>query len=220
MYDVVILFGKASKRNELPLNYCLKSIRKFVEHNAIFIIGEQPNLVPDFVYVPFKEYDNAVYINKNIYDKILYACNLNYISNPFLLVYDDYIFLKPYEYKVYHSGEITTDGFYSHQNFYHTLKNTIDVLGTEAKRFAVHCPLLIEKEKFKLDVDWKKPHGYCIKTLYGNINNLQGEFHKDFKLRNQETKEVIYEFIEDEPLFSLPASLKKTTVEVLGELFD
>jgi hypothetical protein len=218
--DIVIPFGKASKQNETALHYCLKSINKFVEHNAIFIIGEKSNLIPDFVYLPFKERENISFISKNIFDKIAYACSMDYVSDPFLLVFDDYIFLRPYTYTLFHSGPLTTDGFSTYQNFYHTLKNTMAVVGN-ANRFAAHCPLLIDKKLFaNIDVDWQKPHGYDIKTLYCNINNLQGEYHKDLKLRNQQSKEAIYNFIKDEPLFSLPATVNKFTAEVLKELFD
>jgi hypothetical protein len=220
--DIVLPFGKESKVDEFPLRQCIKSVHKFVaDVHKIYVIGEQPKSVDNVFYIPHEEDNNTICRDRNIYDKIRLACDLDYISDPFLLVYDDYVFLKPYEYKVYHSGELTTENFFEHQEFYHTLKNTIEVLGRSAKRYAAHCPLLIDKDKFRnINVDWNRKFGYCIKTLYCNINGIEGEYHADFKLRAQDSKQRIYQFIKDEPLFSLPPMPNKYLREVLKELFE
>ncbi len=209
---LVIPLGKHSSSNWNALKYCLRAIGKYAPDYEVITIGEQHPFKTKHVYRD--EVNSGFYIQRNIFRKILAACMLEDVSNPFLLVYDDHILLNRYEQKYYQSGTLTLAGRHPTSNYYHTIKNTLRIR-ENINDFDCHAPILIHKEKFAslAALDWNIQYGYCIKSLYCSINSIEGEYHKDFKLRSGAIDI-------NEPLVSLSENVRPETIKYLDNLFS
>lgn len=199
MRTIVIPLTK-SKIDYLDLKYFLRSIEKFATgYDNIVIIGERPKGIKNVTFLPFSETFIEMHKERNIVDKIKYACKQEEVSEDFIFANDDYIFLQPIElssYPYYHKGELenATD---SKSMYRHTMRHTLEYLQENAKttfNYDTHCPIIYNKQKFlsTFDViDFDIPFGYGIKSMYGNLNGVEGEYMPDCKFTGKSTKEEV-----------------------------
>lgn len=203
--DIVIPLGTGSKWKNNELRYCLRSIVKHLKgFRKIYIIGEKPDFLQwdeNLVHLPYTD-ASAYNKEKNIFEKVLYACQQDFISPDFLFMNDDHFFLSDYyipQFPYFRAG-----GLQSHYlpkpagNTYRiSLKNTFLALRKKeysSFHFDVHCPIRYNKEKF-IEImpayDWTIPYGYVVKSLYANSLGIKGRPFLELKISSAITLDEI-----------------------------
>jgi hypothetical protein len=190
--DIVYILGTGSIWNDNEIRYSLRSVQKFFpNHGHVYVVGE--NL--DWFNTQHITHIPAIdpYINKsaNGIHKIQVACQTEEISDPFILMNDDFIFAEPTEeIEVFHKGTLdynlqkhpSKNGYYF-ENMVNTkvilyeqgIENPID--------YSIHYPIILDKVKtlksINVGLASKKP--FLLRTLYGNLWNIGGKETMDFK---------------------------------------
>lgn len=166
--DLVYLF-KGGNKTELFLS--IKSVWNFLKgYRHIYVVGD---------YVTFPTVKSVISLQhgtsryNNSYLKIVDACNHPDISDDFLLMNDDFIFLKPVHVNdiptYYLEGEIERLSTNLKDTRHSLFKNTVEHLKSEDKplnHFDVHFPMVINKEKF---LSMPSDKDYAYRSLYGNL---------------------------------------------------
>lgn len=196
--DVVYPLGKGSLwGNNKELRYSLRSVAKYLKgYDKIFIIGECPDWAQNVIHIPCED-KNGVNKDKNIFDKIMVACQDERLSDDFFFMNDDVFLLKPidaatFPYYNHNSLREKADALPDQEYYRNTLTNTIRVLRARnlpRLHFDIHVPIVYNKYKF-MDVvgsyDWTVQWGYAIKSLYCNSLLIKGELLRDLKIKSQD----------------------------------
>lgn len=94
--DVVYVVSQDTHHQHIELRY---SIRSLVKHliglNSIFIVGHCPAFLKDVIHIPVPDIHKHN-LARNIYEKILAACNDERISNDFFCLMDDHFLNRRY----------------------------------------------------------------------------------------------------------------------------
>lgn len=180
--DILIPLGTGSNWQNNEIKYCLRSIEKnLIDLDRVFIIG----YLPDFINkdkVVYINYDDPFKHNKdaNIIRKVLKAIDLG-ISNNFIRISDDQLFLKPIKSKdiiPLYKFEFNNYDWTKLNNWRRRLKNTYEILKLENKstfNFDSHIPVVYNgycfKDVFNKYIWSQENGGYTINSLYfNNIN--------------------------------------------------
>jgi len=195
MLPVLIPLGNGSIWQDNELRYSLRSIAQFISHSEIIVIGHKPNWLTNVTHIPAKDEYGFINSAKNIHNKILQSP-----VEDFILWNDDYFALQPINLQNYHSGHIS-EKLQSLKNnlFANTVRNTIPYT---TNYFDIHYPMVMNLSVYKNTVaklDWSKPYGYCIKSLYAT----DGIYRKDVKLFERMKIEQIQTLLKHVDLFSL-----------------
>lgn len=188
--DIVIPF-EHSINNDEELRYALRSAEKWIPMvDRVIIAGPAP--VWEHQNLIVLDLDNtsrnkAVFANKNQVVKLLRACDSGEVGNNFIILHDDNFLMKPFLHDTYyHCG----DNWYGTGWYAETEKNTrlhFSMREQLIKNFDVHAPHAVNRDEFikaMREVNWNKPYGYCIKTLYGGYCNIEGDLCNDLKFRS------------------------------------
>lgn len=187
--DFVYILGSGSKWFNNEIRYSLRSLKN-VNHGQIFIVGKCPHWARNVNHIEAVDcFENKL---MNAIHKIRMACMDERISEKFVLMNDDFMFLiqtpKILDYTL---GNIrtaienhSTQGGY----YFNALGNTRDLLQaagiTDPINYEVHYPIVFEKRKFLEMTDaiqWDKT-GYLFRSIYGNIYGLGKKQRKDTKI--------------------------------------
>ena len=195
--DIVIPLGNGSSWHNNELMYCLRGIEKHLgNYRNIYIIGKKPEwLTKDIVDYPHDATGSAwdkFNHERNIYEKIKFACNLSEVSERFLFMNDDHFLTAdtdaatyPYYYRFTLDEKITAR---TRPDAYAiSMRNTRDLLPPGRRNyFDIHAPIMYRKEEFirvNSQVNWNKPMGYVIKSLYCNMLGIDGIVMSDLKMK-------------------------------------
>lgn len=189
--DVVYILGKGSRWGDGEIRYSLRSVEKFFPHKNVIVVGERPAWLFGIRHV--KKDDTHSNPLKNGIDKIEAAVYSKLVTDPFVLMNDDFFFLKPVEeIKPFHRGKLkaTIAAHLSKAGYYykalvHTLELLQDIGIDDPIDYEVHYPVLFEKEKV-LNTLAVFPGGLLLRTLYGNLFKVGGEFRADHKFNSTE----------------------------------
>jgi hypothetical protein len=169
--SIVIPLGRGSKYNELELRFALRSISKHLTgYGDILIVGEYPPWLNGCIHIPATDGTQTYEKERNIFNKIMLACNDERISDDFLFMNDDHYLLRDYEagaFPFYYDGRLSEK--LTVTQFKQTVNNTMRAVLTRDPTYTdVHCPILYNKHLFRRleQYDWSVKYGYCIKTLY------------------------------------------------------
>jgi hypothetical protein len=198
--DIIIPISK----HTTELKYAIRSFEKYIPHANIYLYdkGDKPGLH-----------------NKeaNIFNKIMQAVNDDRVSEDFIYANDDHFILPGFDVTKYYYAMWPTN---ANEYYRQTIKNSYSPLRYEY--YDIHCPCIFNKEKFINSVgklDWTKPYGYCLKTLYCHMNNIIGNGHTDLKLQNPVNKKQILNLIKDRSFFSTSTPVNKHIIEVLEKIY-
>lgn len=216
--DIVIPFIH-SRWQDTELRFCLRSIEKHLSNvRNVFIIGDKPAL-KNIIHIPYEKAPTPLYKERNILKKLMVACEDQRVSNQMIYVNDDHFLLDNYDAE-------TFPNYYSswpvRANTYGiTLENTKRVI-KGAKFYDVHCPILIDKERFKQRMalfNWDTPGGYCMKTLYAH-GLTADENYEDQKIRVQYPIEELRGMIKGRKWFSVCDGARgPQLLQLLNELY-
>lgn len=172
--DLVYLY-KGGSKTELFLS--IKSVWKFLKgYRHIYIVGD---------YVEFPTVKNVISLQhgtsryNNSYLKMIDACNHPDISDDFLLMNDDFIFLKDVhvnDIPTYHLTGIKELGNTPADTRHVLFRNTAEYLESQNKplnHFDVHFPMIINKKKF---LSMPSDKEYAYRSLYGNLYSENLEY--------------------------------------------
>lgn len=223
--DIVIPLANMSKWQDNELRYTLRGIEKYLTgYGKIFIVGDERKWLQGVEYVSCEtEYTSK---QKNIFDRILAACNDDRVSDAFIMFNDDH-FLLQYtdvsELKYWKWSTLQALGIKAGGTYQRTVFNTAKKLaadGCTQHNFDIHVPIVYEKDKFitLADEDWSRD--YCIKSLYCNKFNIPGTDMPDLVLGKPFTRDEIRKVISTRQWFSInDAGLNGAVKDVLGEVY-
>lgn len=190
--DVVYILGTGSKWYDNELRYSLRSLERYYPHNKVFIIGERPSWLQNVIHI--KGYDKFSVKTQNGVNKIMQAARDPRISSDFVLMNDDFYFLKPVNRIEYYTRGTVEEMLAKHKTktgyYYKMLQETnaqLKKMGIEVPvDFEVHYPVIFNKEKL-LKTAAMVGQGYDLlglRTLYGNLMEISGRKVMDFKAQN------------------------------------
>lgn len=230
--DLVYTLGRPSAWQHNELKYSIRSVEKHGDKfEKVFIIGDFPFFIDTKKanWIPAK--DDHKFATRNIYEKLLKACDDERVSDNFFYVHDDHFFLKTFslsKYPNYYFG--TLEEYIAGRNkFAHVTKaamNTLNVL--KEKNFPticynVHQPCIINKKKFKKIMsgyDWNIADGYLIKSLYLNSLQVEGTPIADCTIKPGLKLPQIKQIIDGKPMFSTSNdAVTQDMRDMLGKMF-
>ncbi len=185
--DVVIPLGRSTASNHIELRYCLRSLEKFFpDLGNVFIVGDKPSWIDRVFHLSESDQAEQSAKERNIFRKLVKAVHNRLVSDDFLYCNDDHFLLQPWVEEYHFKGALfsSINFFKASNNYRKTLQNTFSILGG-GQNFDTHCPITFNKTKFVNsvgNVDWSKPYGYAIKSLYCSLNEIPGSFYPDLKM--------------------------------------
>lgn len=209
--DILIPLGNGSGWQNNELRYALRTIEQYGSgFDRLFIVGEKPDFLKNFIHIPYKEaYGPAL----NTLCKILHAFEKSDISDNVIFTYDDNYLIKPVnlsEYPTYWRRELSDkplrDGSYW-TGLAHT-KKILDGLNKPCKDFSVHCPIILNRQKFlEMRPLWdkviKEQQPIGVRALYCNYHNIEGVKLKDLKYTIAGDANTIEFYQKDRDVFSI-----------------
>lgn len=230
--SIVIPVRDNSKNNNKELVYAIRSFQSNLKVlGDIFIVGKIIKPLRGLKYIYCKDEPNGKNKERNIYRKILAAINHPEVTEDFIFANDDHILLKEFDANnlpFYHKGDLEDTmtknlGDYR-KSVNHTRKFLIEQ-GKPTLDFDTHFPIIYNKKKF-IDifthkcVNWEKPFGYVIKSLYVNMANIPGEFGGDCKIQHRMSYQELTAKIGDKEFFSTSDKcLNEDMMRFLNEKF-
>ncbi|HOB90281.1 MAG TPA: hypothetical protein PKG74_03065 [Candidatus Colwellbacteria bacterium] len=188
--DIVYILGRGSKWQNNELRFSLRSIVKNFRHGKVWIIGEFPKWLRNCEHVAALDpYDNKL---SNAIFKIRTACRTPEISERFVLMNDDFYFLRKIDsIQAFTLGTMskailehkTQAGYYFHA--FRETRNLLQAAGhQEPANYEVHYPIVFEKKKFLAATDaleWETT--LCLfRSIYGNTFNIGNKKRIDTKV--------------------------------------
>lgn len=211
MTSIVIPLGRGSKYHDLELRMALRSVEKHLTgYGDIFIIGEKPAWIQNVIHIPATDGTQTYDKERNIFNKIMIACNDERVSEDFLFMNDDHYLLRDYEavqFPYYYEGLL--QDYKTVSQYKHTIWNTLKVHEAcfDDKYFDIHCPIVYKKKYLALlnQLDWNIPYGYAIKSLYCAAwqSMIQGLEYPDLKIKDPLPYAVIIRMLQGRSWFSI-----------------
>jgi hypothetical protein len=204
--DVVyILRNKGTRWRNEEIRYSLRSIEKHLDFNNVFIVGELPSWALSEKITLIKADDPYGNKLRNAIHKITLACKDEKVSDNFILMNDDFFFLKKTEkIEYFNKGKLavskrdhSTKGGY----YYRAICSTLDMLRAGGVKdpvdYEVHYPIIFNKQKFLKMAAGITETDYLFRSVYCNLNNITSKYRADVKvfnrrqLSNKKTKDLI-----------------------------
>lgn len=193
LIDVVYPLANVSRFSNNELKFSLRSLEKHVTgYRDIWVIGNNPSWNNGKIK-HIQAFDKGMKAI-NILEKIRLACLCPEISDTFLYINDDHIFLRDCDactYPFYYSDDDLKDILNNRPLNDPYRRIVIDTLNLypELKYFDIHKPIRIEKAKFLEvyeKVNFKKyGSGLLIKSVYCNYHGIKGVKERDMILRTR-----------------------------------
>jgi len=192
---VVYILGNGSLYYNEELRFSLRSLEKHCKDvTKVIIGGEKPHFINNKIdYIPIKEAQgNKEY---RIAMKIYEICN--HINGDFLFMNDDFFFLsstKLENYPNYSKGDLkATQQAQHYQKAIQDTQHYLKELGHTTHHFDVHTPIIYNAKKFQallphFEKSRLSTNGFVVKSLYGNIYNLEPTQIVDCKLTTLQTQ--------------------------------
>lgn len=231
MMDVVYIVSRDAPDNHLELRYSIRSMAKHMGGiDRLIITGHCPPFVKPDIFIPVEDKYPANRA-RNIYEKVLAACNHESTSSCFIYCSDDIFLLKDFAastFPFFQCGTLECAlSNIGDMNYYKKyVKVTYDALvaaGHTTINFNTHSPIRYDKSLLPAvtsKYDWNIPKGYILKSLYCNTIGARPEYMADPKIHTPKTKTAIARKIRSWSMFSTNEfSFNAEMKETLQELF-
>jgi hypothetical protein len=161
--DAVYILGGGSLWNNEEIKYSVRSLAKYMyDLRDVVIIGIDPGNLPGAWVIPFS--DSQPHRSHNAYLKTKKACSLDFISDPFLLMNDDFFM---------------TTHFFGSKFPNYILKNS-RYAQNNLPSVPVHCPIRIDKQKYlALQIDLRSRGNFSPRADYISKHTLPVEEVED-----------------------------------------
>lgn len=201
--DILYILGEGSSWDNNELRLSLRSLYNCYNLDRVFVIGTDPKLLSkNVIFIPYVDLHNRFC---NHYLKVKKVFEETDISDNILLMYDDIFFKRTVdieEYPYYCEGELPVLDV-SRRAYIQSLGNTRQILEKYNKPiidFSVHCPIIYNRQKFLALKDtafkdmFEYQNGADVRSLYANMNNIQGEQVKDCLVLQENDFEKVKDF--------------------------
>jgi hypothetical protein len=214
MTDVVYVLGSGSFWADQELKFSLRSLELFLEDiGQVFVVGTRPRWLTNVVHLPWP--DRHTCKERNIMEKLAYACGHPDLSQQFLHVHDDHFALA---HQV--AGEIpnwcgrslaavvqAVDPANHWRDAVLNTQRALEARGLTTFNYDIHLPMIFDKTLYPevMDTfDWfNTPRGFVVKSLYGNTLKLTPTLSADLKLVKRETLQELVARLHGRAWFSL-----------------
>lgn len=203
-------------RSDLSLLYTLRGVELYLpQATNLFIVGTKPIGFDGYDFEPWEDDKKLKFRQRNIYRKLLIACASEKVTQNFIYMHDD-IFLRRTHTEI---PDYYSNVWGGNEAYKKTVANTNWPLN-----FDTHCPKEINKTRFNNTVarlDWKREHGYCIKTEYSKTQAPNTFLlYPDCKFRRPTTHIEIVKAISGRLYFSIDdKALNEDMILVLNSLY-
>lgn len=181
--DIVYPYRHRGDGSEL--RYSLRSLAN-LPHRRIFIVGDCPAWVQNVTHIPVPQTGPTKYANARA--NIVAACQLEELSEDFVLMNDDFYVLTPQtRIDVAHQG--TMSGFLSRfpyrSAYFNLAQSTKDLLRSERIEepnfYELHVPTVLNKKRLLALLDLFQGEKFMLRTLYHNYYRSGGYRRDDVK---------------------------------------
>lgn len=196
MIDVVYILGSGSLAENEEIRYSIRSLSKhLLDLRNIYIIGEDPGFLKDFEHVVSPDSFKEKW--KNGYKKVRRACEIDELSDEFLLMNDDFFLLE--------------DTIGAEFPFYALKGSNGGSCGMNS--FHVHCPIRIKKDWYlQMPLELKQNACKSPRTFYANYYRAPVTFIDDCIVRagegcrdfNEQTRSLSFFSISDSSMLYPP----------------
>jgi len=208
--DLVYILGKGSRWADNEIRFSLRSVERYFNYRHIFIIGEKPEWMTGVIHIKADDpFPNKL---MNARKKYKIACMDKRISENFVLMNDDFFFLKQIDVVENYSRGMMRDMIEKHPSksgyYYKSLidtKNKLFSLGFEDPiDFEIHAPMVFNKEKLLTVMgmlEENSSRAFSLRSCYGNMMHLEPKEVIDFKAMN--IAEFAYQVKENREIMSI-----------------
>ena len=232
--NIVIPIRKDTKNNHIELIYAIRSLQKHLKGMGdIFIVGDKINQLQGLKYISCKDDKQSKFKERNIYRKIIAACEHPDVGEDFIFTNDDIFLTEDFDVNnlpFYHKGELETTMAKNTGDYRKSLNHSRKFLlqnGYPTLDFDTHFPIVYNKKKYfdtfvYNNLNWEQPFGYVIKSLYCNFNfnGIVGEYGGDCKIQHKMSYEEIKAKIEAKKFFSTSdGCINEPMLKILNELY-
>lgn len=232
MTTIVIPVKSGNRHHNKELIYAIRSLERHLKGNwNIVVVGDRINALRGLKYIHCKDEPKSENKERNIYRKIMKACESDLVSENFIVTNDDIMITKdfdvdnlPFYYKCELEVTMANNKGDYRKSVNHTRKFLIEH-GKKTLDFDTHFPIMYNKKRF-IDtfvcnnVDWNKPFGYVIKSLICNMIGIEGEYGGDCKIHHKMSYQELKNKIGDRSFFSTSdGCLNEHMMRLLNELY-
>ena len=187
MHDIVYILREDIK-NPDELRYSLRSVAENFPHRKIwFVCGQPEGFYPDG-RIAHKQEGKTKW--ERVRTSLLKVAEYGDITDDFYLFNDDFFVLKKQTepFTNFVNGTLekrvraiqVKSGYSVYSDMLRRTKDLLTFEGVDTMSFAVHLPMLINKQKMKETLErFGSP---MFRSIYGNINNVPYIFHEDVKI--------------------------------------
>lgn len=162
--DAVYILGSGSPVKNAEIKISVRALDlNMADLRDVYIVGESVDFLPGAKHIPAADAYEERW--KNAYKKISLACENEAISDPFLLMNDDFIMQEPF-----------TGADFP----YYALKDS-NGGACGPHWFGVHCPLVVHKKAWRT-MPFSLDQNACQspRSFYGNFGGCPPTFTKDY----------------------------------------
>jgi len=230
--SISIVIPYKSCKSNIELIYALRSLEKNLKgFDEVFIISENKVPIKGLNYINIKDDKSSKFKERNIYRKILAACNDERVSKTFFFTNDDIFLNQEFDIEsipFYHKGELYETMSKQMSDYRKSLNHSRKYLmrkGLPTLDYDTHFPILYDKEDFvtfvcNKDLNWAQPYSYVIKSLYCNSKGVKGEYIGDCKIKEKLNYEQLKQKIANKPFFSTADGvINDDMIRLLNELY-
>lgn len=167
------------------LKYSLRSACKHLHFDKCVIAGDHPPFSFSGLHIPVSGPPTK---HENGFAKLQAALESVEVSDPFILMNDDFFILQPFESIPYfHMGKLVDwiARFPYRSTYYEKAIKTLSMVGDKANIFELHFPFLYEKQKLRRLIEkYSLPCGIMLRTLYAREYGIKGQLSQDFKAKS------------------------------------
>lgn len=219
--DIVYIY-RAGWNNCAELKYSLRWLKNITNFTwKVFLVGYKPDWMSnEVIHIPAE--DPFQIKMQNALHKITLACSDSRISEDFILMNDDFFFLKPTEVVYWNQGTINdhinkrSNSWKWGSEYWHWLVRT-GQLFPSGLDFSLHRPIIYNKRKFKdLFYFYDFNDRILLRNTYCNHYKIVWEYAEDYKTNS------FVQLMEDKPeIFSTGDWIINDTrfVEYMEKLF-
>ena len=184
MTMVYVAGGNGARDNYKELKWSIRSLKN-VKYKNLVVIGKDIDWLSKDVLI---EVDDCMGIkHANVINKLLIACDSDKVSENFILMNDDFFFMRPQDIRKFKKKELFMLSKGKGARYKAVIENTLDELEIpNPEDYELHYPMIINKVKFKEILNkypWKSKE-LLHRSIYGNEMDEKDytEISRDFKV--------------------------------------
>lgn len=184
--DVVYIH---KQKNSEEIIWSIKSVRKNLKHDNIYVVGDDPGVDGVIIIQPKKKWWSRLSKFHDQVNKYLTAAEHPDISEDFVVMNDDFFIMDPWKPYTYHRGSLKKhiESRVAHDPYRRSLEATrryLDAQGKSSLSYELHTPMVFNKHKLRsllYSIDMGINPCYQIRSLYGNTYDEVASYTPDFK---------------------------------------